>query len=101
MFNRQICMLKIGEFDFLVEQHGEVVPIEIKSGKDYTKHAALKAVLANEGYEIPEAFVFHNGNISAADKVTYYPIYMLMFLQKKKMEEDLVYRIDLDVLTHP
>ena len=92
---------KQGELDFLVEQHGEVLPIEIKSGKDYTKHVALNHVLANDAYEISEAFVFHNGNISTADKVTYYPIYMLMFLQKRKMEEDLVYRIDLDVLTHP
>lgn len=92
---------KQGDLDFLVEQHSEVLPIEIKSGKDYTKHAALNAVLANDAYEISGAFVFHNGNISTADKVTYYPIYMLMFLQKRKMEEDLVYRIDLDVLTHP
>lgn len=89
---------KQGELDFLVEQHGDVLPIEIKSGKDYTKHAALNHVLANDNYDIPEAFVFHNGNISSVGKITYYPIYMLMFVQKVKMEEEFVYRIDLDVL---
>lgn len=88
-----------GELDFLVEHYGEVIPIEIKSGKDYTKHAALNNVLANETYHIPEAYVFHNGNVSTDGKITYYPIYMLMFVQKSRMmEEDLVYRIDLDGL---
>ena len=57
--------------DFLVEQAGSVLPIEIKSGKDYTKHAALSNVLANPDYAIPEAYVFHNGNVSTAVKVAF------------------------------
>lgn len=89
---------KQGELDFLVEQHGEVLPIEIKSGKDYTRHAALSNVLANKDYQIPCAYVFHNGNISIEGKVVYYPIYMLMFVQKESIEDDMIYRIDLDVL---
>ena len=35
---------KQGELDFLIERNGEVLPIEIKSGKDYTRHAALNTV---------------------------------------------------------
>ena len=89
---------KQGDLDFLVEHKGNVLPIEIKSGKDYTKHAALCNVMANEGYGIPVAYVFHNGNISTSDKVTYYPIYMLMFVQKEKLPEDMIYRLDLDGL---
>lgn len=88
---------KQGELDFLIEFGGEVLPIEIKSGKDYTKHAALNNVLSNEDYAIPAAYVFHNGNISTQEKVTYYPIYMLMFVQKKELGE-LIYDIDLSVL---
>jgi len=87
-----------GELDFLVEHRGEVLPIEIKSGKDYTKHAALNNVLANENYNIPEAYVLHNGNVSTSGKIVYYPIYMLMFIKKPVMEEDFVYRINLDIL---
>ena len=87
-----------GELDFLVEQRGEVLPIEIKSGKDYMKHAALNNVLANESYNIPEAYVLHNGNVSTSGKIVYYPIYMLMFIKKPAMEDDFVYRIDLDIL---
>ena len=89
---------KQGELDFLVEQRGEVLPIEIKSGKDYMKHAALNNVLANESYNIPEAYVLHNGNVSTSGKIVYYPIYMLMFIKKPAMEDDFVYRIDLDIL---
>ncbi len=61
---------KQGELDFLVEHQGDVLPIEIKSGKDYMKHAALSNVMANEDYAIPAAYVFHNGNVSAVGKVT-------------------------------
>ena len=89
---------KQGELDFLVERAGAILPIEIKSGKDYTKHAALSNVLANEDYAIPEAYVFHNGNVSISGKVSYYPIYMLMFVEQKKTEEPLIYKLDLSVL---
>jgi len=89
---------KQGELDFLVEYQGNVLPIEIKSGKDYTKHAALSNVLANEQYGIPAAYVFHNGNVSSSGKITYYPIYMLMFLVKEKLPEDMIYRLDISVL---
>lgn len=88
---------KQGELDFLIELGGEVLPIEIKSGKDYTKHAALNNVLDNEDYGIPTAYVFHNGNVSVVGKVVYYPIYMLMFVQKNELNE-LIYNIDLSVL---
>ena len=88
---------KQGELDFLIELNGEVLPIEIKSGKDYTKHAALNNVLGNEDYAISNAYVFYNGNICTQGKVIYYPIYMLMFVQKKGLGE-LTYDIDLSVL---
>lgn len=89
---------KQGELDFLVEHQGEVLPIEIKSGKDYMKHAALSNVMANEDYAIPAALVFHNGNVSTAGKVTYYPIYMLMFVHKEDEQGDMIYRLDLSAL---
>ncbi len=89
---------KQGELDFMVERGGTVLPIEIKSGKGYTKHAALSNILANEEYSIPEGFVFYNGNVNVEGKVCYYPIYMLMFLEKEKPLEEMIYRIDLSAL---
>ena len=89
---------KQGALDFLIERNGHVLPIEIKSGKDYTKHAALSNVLANEDYDIPEAYVFLNDNVSRTGKITYYPIYMLMFVEKQDQSGDMVYTIDLGPL---
>ena len=89
---------KQGELDFLIERNGHVLPIEIKSGKDYNKHAALSNVLANEDYDIPEAYVFQNDNVSQTGKITYYPIYMLMFVEKQDQSGDMVYTIDLGPL---
>ena len=86
---------KQGELDFVVEQHGDVLPIEVKSGKNYKKHAALSNVLGNPDYHIPCAYVFHNGNIETADKITYYPIYLTMFLQREEDTEDWIYKLDL------
>ncbi len=89
---------KQGELDFLIEQNGKVLPIEIKSGKDYTKHAALNNVLNNEDYAIPKAYVFHNGNVSQKDKVVYFPIYMLMFIKKTDADTELIYKPDFSIL---
>ena len=55
-------------------------------------------MLTNLGYAIPEAYVFHNGNVSTAGKVAYLPIYMLMLVEKEKSAAEMIYRIDLSML---
>ena len=35
---------KQGELDFVMEYQGEILPIEVKSGKDYMRHRALDNV---------------------------------------------------------
>jgi len=72
---------KKGELDFVVEHAGRVLPIEVKSGKDYEKHSALDNVMATAEYGIEEAYIFTNGNVKVDGKLTYFPIYMVMFLQ--------------------
>jgi len=85
---------KYGELDFVIEKEGKVLPIEIKSGKDYYRHNAMDNVLGIAEYAIEEGFVFCNGNIENKGKVTYFPIYMLMFLQKKEMPSEIVFNTD-------
>ena len=82
---------KQGELDFVVEQHGEVLPIEVKSGKNYERHRALCNVMANDDYSIPRAIVFCQDNVQINDNVTYLPIYMLMFMQHEQTE-DVIYK---------
>lgn len=76
---------KQGELDFLIEYHGEILPIEVKSGKGYTVHSALNNVLSNEDYGIKQAFVFANCNVTINEKIVYYPIYFCMFLQERDL----------------
>ena len=88
---------KIGELDFLIENKGEVVPLEIKSGKDYQKHSALNNVLDNKEYNIAKGYVFSNENVSIDGKKIYLPIYMIMFFQRDELK-DMIYKVDLSQL---
>ena len=89
---------KQGELDFVVERGTDVLPIEIKSGKDYQRHAALDNVMENKDYAIPEAFVFQNDNVRTKDRTVYLPMYMLMFLQKEQETAAQIYTLNLDGL---
>ena len=66
---------KVGEVDFVVEYKGGVLPIEVKSGKDYRRHAALDHCLACADFHLDRAIVLCNGNVSKAEGVLYAPIY--------------------------
>ena len=85
---------KFGEIDFVIEDGGKVILVEIKSGKDYYRHNAMDHVLNHESYAIKGGYVFCNGNIECDGKVTYYPIYMLMFLQKKELPSEIMFDSD-------
>ncbi len=85
---------KQGELDFVLELSGKVVPLEIKSGKDYKRHSALNNVLSNTEYGIEEAYVFSEGNVEVVEKRIYMPIYMIMFLEDCPLENT-VYKLDL------
>ena len=88
---------KQGELDFVIEKNDAVLPIEVKSGKDYHRHNALSNVMSNQNYQIPEAVVFCNENLRQSDKVMYLPVYMAMFL-KKQPPVDITYKVDLSGL---
>lgn len=70
-----------GELDFVIEQDMTVVPIEVKSGKDYTIHSAISKVAGNPEYGVETAYVLANCNISREGKMLYLPVYLCMFIQ--------------------
>ncbi|MCR4773679.1 MAG: ATP-binding protein [Prevotella sp.] len=74
---------KKGEVDFLVEYKGRVLPIEVKSGKNYNAHAALDNMMKTSNYNLDEAYVFCISNVKTSGEYTYFPIYMIDFLVKK------------------
>ena len=84
---------KRGELDFVVETAGNVIPVEVKSGKDYKRHNALRNVLADQNYRINEAFVLSSGNLEKDGIITYMPVYMAMFIVPDDLPDKLIYRI--------
>lgn len=71
-----------GEVDYLIDDYNSlsVVPIEVKSGRDYTIHRALNTFVKNEDYPMQKAFVVSNEReIKKTGKVIYIPIYYIMF----------------------
>ena len=84
---------KKGEVDFLIDdQEGlKALPLEIKSGKDYTEHSALTKFLETPDYGIDRAIVFSNEReIFMKKGVTYLPIYYCMFLQNDHRCESVI-----------
>lgn len=74
---------KNGEVDFLIENYDllTVVPIEVKSGKDYKIHSALDTFVKTKDYNIKEAIVLSNEReVSIQQGITYLPIYYVMYL---------------------
>ena len=72
-----------GEVDFLIDDYDSltVLPIEVKSGKDYSTHRALDRFIANPDYRVQSALVLSNeGDSRTENATTYMPIYYIMFL---------------------
>ena len=72
-----------GEVDFLIDDYDNltVLPIEVKSGKDYSIHRALDRFIANPDYRVQSALVLSNeGESRTENATTYLPIYFIMFL---------------------
>ena len=75
---------KQGEVDYLIDNYTTMSPhpIEVKSGKDYTVHSALNNLLGNPDYHIPTATIVSNEREIRQDgKVTYMPVYLVMFME--------------------
>lgn len=85
---------KQGELDFVIEYDSHVLPIEVKSGKDYDRHNALSNVMGNQEYGIPFVYVFCQENVHIKDNITYFPIYLIAFLEQIQIAEH-IYSFDL------
>lgn len=92
---------KKGEVDFLIDDYErlQVLPLEIKSGKDYTEHSALSKFLEAPEYGIERAIAFSNEReIYKKKGVTYMPVYYSMFLHKETADADAVILPELEMV---
>lgn len=82
-----------GEVDFLIDDYNtlSVVPIEVKSGKDYRVHSALSRFVSIPDYHIQKGFVLSNAEtIGIKESIVYLPIYMAMFFNASAGEEEIL-----------
>lgn len=85
-----------GEVDFIVDDSRtmSVLPIEVKSGRDYTVHSALDNLMAVPDCNIVSSIVLSNEReIKSKGNINYYPIYYVMFMENKipEKKEDLYF----------
>lgn len=101
---------KRGEVDFLMEKaEGGVLPIEVKSGKDYKLHTALNNLLGTEEFRIPEAVVLSEANVSVQKKmgkrIVNLPLYMVGLVAAQGSSDtasrDLLRNVVLDPIEWP
>ena len=81
-----------GEVDYLVDDYDNlsVLPIEVKSGKDYTVHSALNRFINTPEYGIKKAVVLSNEReVKVVDGITYQPIYFVMFYTSTKTDSNI------------
>jgi predicted AAA+ superfamily ATPase len=95
---RYLNKKNIGELDFVVQQNDEVMPIEIKSGKDYQTHDALNNALKVKDWNLKKGLVFCMDNIRKTEKITYLPWYLVMFLKQNNSDESMIVNVDLSGL---
>lgn len=74
---------KKGEVDFLIDNYSctSILPIKVKSGKDYSIYSALNNMLSTPDYHVHSAIVLSNDReVRQEGQVTYMPIYYALFL---------------------
>ncbi len=89
---------KQGEIDFLLESPEGIIPVEVKSGKDYERHNALNSLVLNQEYGIKKAYVLCDDNVHRTGIIEYVPIYMTMFIDNTPGIGDMIYKVDLSRL---
>lgn len=72
--------VEIGEIDYLLELDGRLMPLEVKSGKDYRRHKALDHLLSSTKFNVNRAIVLSLNNTEQDGNILYLPIYMAPLL---------------------
>lgn len=82
-----------GEVDFIMDDFNSlsVIPVEVKSGKDYKRHSAISRFVSTPDYNIQRGYVLSNNRlVETDDKIMYIPIYYAMFLSGNSEQEEII-----------
>lgn len=83
-----------GEVDFIIDDYNNtcVLPIEVKSGRDYSIHSALNNLISTNEYNVKSAFVLSNEReVKQKDKILYLPVYYIMFINNMESETNYIF----------
>lgn len=83
-----------GEVDFIIDDYNNtcVLPIEVKSGRDYSIHSALNNLISTDEYNVKSAFVLSNEReVKQKDKILYLPVYYIMFINNMESETNYIF----------
>jgi predicted AAA+ superfamily ATPase len=64
------------EIDFLIRRGDRICPVEVKSGRNYARHASLDKFRAKFGDRLGESFVLCTKDVARKDGITRLPLYM-------------------------
>lgn len=82
-----------GEVDFIVNnfQQLSVLPIEVKSGKDYSIHRSLTKFVGNPEYHVLQAYVLSNDRlVRVEENILYMPVYYICFFEPFSKDEVII-----------
>lgn len=80
-----------GEVDYLIDDYDDlsILPIEVKSGKDYKIHKALNNLIQDKNQPIKKGIVLSNSReVREENNILYLPIYYVMFIKMNKVEDE-------------
>ena len=81
-----------GEVDFILDDYNNlsILPIEVKSGRDYSIHSALNNMISTNEYNVKHAFALSNERVvKQKDNILYLPIYYVMFINNQDCIEEI------------
>ena len=82
-----------GEVDYIIDDYNSlsVLPVEVKSGKDYQIHHALNTFASNEDYGIKKGIVLSNERqVHSKGIIIYMPVYYVMFIEQQMPKQVLL-----------
>ncbi len=88
----------VGELDFVIQCGNQIIPVEIKSGKDYKAHKALNNALNVTSWNLKKGIVFCMGNVEENEHVIYLPWYMVMFFKQMSLDN---LKVDFNLFLDP
>ena len=64
------------EIDFLIRRGDRICPVEVKSGRNYARHASLDKFREKFGDRLGESFILCTKDVDQKDGITRLPLYM-------------------------